>query len=354
MRDIPKGSRLAVSTNLLGSLIALCMRATGQTEAATGQLIEVERRLAAARAILGEWLGGSGGGWQDSGGLWPGIKRIAGAPPTEQDPEHGVSRGRLLPEHTILDDIPAASREALENSLLLVHGGMAQNVGPVLEMVTERYLLREATATEARRESLECTRQIEAALRAGDMQALGRATLAHFRGPLQRIVPWASNAFAERLIDDLATEFEADFYGFLMLGGMAGGGMGLFFSPSVRRDPQTPGRVQKRLAGIQDELRDGLAFAMPPVVYDFRIDDEGTVARWLDDHDSMPPEYYALVTPALLRKAPRDLTPRRRAELAAFGLRWRTQPDLSWFGPHLLDKLLPAAPANDDGLVETF
>ena len=30
VNDIPKGSRLAVSTNLLGSLISMCMRATGQ------------------------------------------------------------------------------------------------------------------------------------------------------------------------------------------------------------------------------------------------------------------------------------------------------------------------------------
>ena len=63
VRDIPKGSRLAVSTNLLGSLIAVCMRATGQAESLTGALTEAERRTTAARAILGEWLGGSGGGW---------------------------------------------------------------------------------------------------------------------------------------------------------------------------------------------------------------------------------------------------------------------------------------------------
>ena len=42
-------------------------------------LDESERRLVAARAILGEWLGGSGGGWQDSGGVWPGMKLISGA-----------------------------------------------------------------------------------------------------------------------------------------------------------------------------------------------------------------------------------------------------------------------------------
>src|SRR5207249_1695917 len=97
VNSIPKGSRLAVSTNLLAALIAVCMRATGQAHSLTGQLTEPERRLVAARAILGEWLGGSGGGWQDSGGVWPGIKRIEGVAAAVGDAEFGVSRGRLLP-----------------------------------------------------------------------------------------------------------------------------------------------------------------------------------------------------------------------------------------------------------------
>ncbi len=78
VNGIPKGSRLAVSTTLLASLIAVFMRATGQISSLEGSLTEEERRLVAARAILGEWLGGSGGGWQDSGGVWPGIKLIHG------------------------------------------------------------------------------------------------------------------------------------------------------------------------------------------------------------------------------------------------------------------------------------
>src|SRR5574340_1813320 len=99
VNDIPKGSRLAVSTNLLAGLIAACMRATNQTRTLTGQLAEDDRRLIAARAIRGEWLGGSGGGWQDSGGVWPGIKRIEGRAAAASDPEYRVSRGRLLPDH---------------------------------------------------------------------------------------------------------------------------------------------------------------------------------------------------------------------------------------------------------------
>ena len=100
VNDIPKGSRLAVSTNLLASLISLLMRATGQARNLTGPLDEEEARVVVARAILGEWLGGSGGGWQDSGGVFPGIKIIQGVPAGESDPEWGVSRGRLLPMHT--------------------------------------------------------------------------------------------------------------------------------------------------------------------------------------------------------------------------------------------------------------
>ncbi|MEO6034181.1 MAG: UTP--glucose-1-phosphate uridylyltransferase, partial [Verrucomicrobiota bacterium] len=103
VNNIPKGSRLAVSTNLLAALISVCMRATRQTQSLEGTLEENERRLVLARAILGEWLGGSGGGWQDSGGVWPGIKLIEGVFANEGDPEFGVSRGRLMPQHKILD-----------------------------------------------------------------------------------------------------------------------------------------------------------------------------------------------------------------------------------------------------------
>src|SRR5207249_2035273 len=134
VNNIPKGSRLAVSTNLLAALISLCMRATGQAASLTGPLQEHERRLVLARAILGEWLGGSGGGWQDSGGVWPGMKLIGGVLAGEGDAEFGISRGRLMPQHRILNaaDAPPDTRRRLQESLVLVHGGMAQNVGPIL------------------------------------------------------------------------------------------------------------------------------------------------------------------------------------------------------------------------------
>ena len=86
------------------------MRATGQARNLTGPLELEEAKVVVARAILGEWLGGSGGGWQDSGGIFPGIKLIQGVTASEADPEWRVSRGRLLPDHQLLDQtgrIPA-------------------------------------------------------------------------------------------------------------------------------------------------------------------------------------------------------------------------------------------------------
>ena len=157
VNGIPKGSRLAVSTTLLASLIAVCMRATGQTGSLTGQLSEDERRLVAARSILGEWLAGSGGGWQDSGGIWPGIKLIRGVEAGQDDPEFGISKGRLLPTHYIMsqEDVTTQVRQSLQDSLVLVHDGMAQDVGPILEMVTEKYLLRSEQEWHGRKKAID-------------------------------------------------------------------------------------------------------------------------------------------------------------------------------------------------------
>ncbi len=187
VNGIPKGSRLAVSTNLLASLIALCMRATGQTHSLTGALSEDERRIVAARAILGEWIGGSGGGWQDSGGVWPGIKVIQGVEAGENDPEFGISRGRLLPNHRILEmeDVSPQMRQQLQDSLVMVHGGMAQDVGPILEMVTEKYLLRAEKEWQGRQEAIRLFEDIVMHLHAGDLAAVGAATDRNFHGPIQ-------------------------------------------------------------------------------------------------------------------------------------------------------------------------
>ena len=343
---IPKGSRLAVSTTLLGALIGVCMRATGQIGSLTGPMAEAERRMVAARAILGEWLGGSGGGWQDSGGLWPGIKLIEGVAAQPGDVEHSLSRGRLLPRHTLLgpDRVPAAARARLQESLVLVHGGMAQNVGPILEMVTEKYLLRGEAEWTARRQAVATLDEILGQLAAGEVRALGRSLTANFFGPLRTIIPWVSNLYTERLIERTRAAFGDDFWGFWMLGGMSGGGMGFIFAPARRREGQE--RLQEIMLAAKRELQAALPFAMDPVVYDFAINEHGSTAALLTGADALlPAGYYQLTVPRCLRQEARHLTPRERADLQQFTQAARSRPEFAAVMPSLLDRMLPSSTA---------
>ena len=342
VNDIPKGSRLAVSTNLLAALIAVLMRATGQAESLTGPLREPERRLVLARALLGEWIGGSGGGWQDSGGVWPGIKLIEGVPACEGDPEFCISRGRLMPKHHVFsrDEIPDSARLALQDSLVVVHGGMAQNVGPILEMVTEKYLLRSAAEWRGRKEALGFLDGIIDALKVGDIRKVGQLTTDNFRGPIQAIIPWATNYYTERLIEQVRGEFGEDFWGFWMLGGMSGGGMGFIVAPARQSELQE--RLQIIMSATKKALAESLPFAMEPVVYDFRINENGTFADILaTDAALMPKGYYLLLAPQLLRRDLKDLPPATRTELDHFASACRTKPELRGVVQELFDAMLP-------------
>ncbi len=343
VNDIPKGSRLAVSTNLLASIIALLMRATGQTKNLEGTLDESERRLAASRAILGEWLGGSGGGWQDSGGIWPGIKIIRGAEACEGDPEWGVSRGRLLPEHELMgpERVSPAVREAFAKSVVLVHGGMAQDVGPILEMVTEKYLLRSGAEWQARQAMRGIFDGIIDCLQRGDLAGVGANTTKNWDGPLKTIIPWVTNRFTETIVRRSRERLGNDFWGFLMLGGMSGGGMAFFVDP--RRQAAFRDEVLQIMSEAKSELHDAIPFAMDPVVYNFRINDKGSVSHMRHgDEAIMPPRYYAVQVPALTKLEREQVSMLRRADLDSFTSRGGSPEELVRVLRVMVNHLFPA------------
>jgi UDP-N-acetylglucosamine pyrophosphorylase len=319
VNDIPKGSRFAVSTNLLGSIISLLMRATKQTQQLEGGLEESERRLVASRAILGEWIGGSGGGWQDSGGVWPGIKAIQGTFAGEGDPEFSISRGTLLPRHRVLqgEEVHPEIAEKITKSLVLMHGGMASNVGPVLEMVTEKYLLRGEKEWNARQQTNQIFDNILSAIKEGDIKKLAKSTEDNFFGPIKTIIPWATTYFTEQIIAKAKKEFGDNYFGFLMLGGMSGGGMGMFVNPEQYEQYKV--RVLDILRETKNELSSSLPFAMEPVVYNWSINDKGT---WSSLHEGaeamMPEQYYAIHVSELVRKDPATISYIRRAEIDFF------------------------------------
>jgi galactokinase/mevalonate kinase-like predicted kinase len=341
VNDIPKGSRLAVSTNLLGCLIATLMRATGQVSRLEGGLDLADQRLITARAILGEWLGGSGGGWQDSGGVWPGIKRIEGVMASEIDPEFGISRGRLLPNHTILRDekISKENRKKLQDSLILIYGGMAQNVGPILEMVSEKYLVRAENEWAARQDAQRIFEEIVQSLQRGDIKKVASLTTENFTGPLQTIIPWCTNRFTDKMIEKCRERWGEDFWGFLMLGGMSGGGMGFFFDPSVQK--QARDWLLETLVATKRDMQTSLPFAMDPVVYDFVINDRGSWSELLQgENAAMPDGYYAILAPKLIRKDIRELSEQSQRELMRLNRSCREGDGRARW---LLDRILPQA-----------
>ena len=313
VNDIPKGSRLAVSTNLLASLITLLMRATGQARNLTGPLDPEEAKVVVARAILGEWMGGSGGGWQDSGGIFPGIKLIEGVAAAAGDPEWGISRGRLLPAHTPSEHAEparsstvtgAAGHRSLPDGPRQKPGAGSRRDG-AKRRPDPQYghrqvpAARAATNGDARVDALEIFEQILASVRSSDVRGLGSLTTQNWDGPLKRIIPWVTNAFTESIIARRARALGDDFWGFLMLGGMSGGGMAFFVAP--HRHDEFQAQIAAIMKEAKSSLDDALPFAMEPVVYDFRINAHGTFAT-LDagTQAMMPPAYYTLQVPRMI------------------------------------------------------
>jgi galactokinase/mevalonate kinase-like predicted kinase len=349
VNDIPKGSRLAVSTNLLASIISSLMRATCQSRNLTGRLDPEEAPVVVARAILGEWLGGSGGGWQDSGGAFPGVKIIKGVPAGEGDPESGISRGRLLPSHEILSEAAGLAdfHEALAESLILIHGGMAQNVGPILNMVTEKYLLRSKAEWSLRQEALSIFEGIVEAVRKADIQGLGALTTRNWEGPIKGIIPWVSNRFTESIIVEAKKALGDDFWGFLMLGGMSGGGMAFFVAP--HRKAAFLDEARAILKRVKSTLDDALPFAMEPVVYDFRINPNGTFAELaVDDQAMMPSRYYMLQVPRMIAEGTAKLNPLRKSDVDHFANQSDNTGDLLRVFRTMINHLFPVARAAGD------
>ena len=91
-------------------------------------------------------------------------------------------------------------------------------------------------------------------------------------------------------------------------------------------------------------LEDAVPFAIDPVVYDFRINERGTVAELLVEAAClMPRGYYALVVPSLLRKDTRFMPASLRAELDRLGAAARDNSKYSHLVQDLFDRLLPSS-----------
>ena len=127
-------------------------------------------------------------------------------------------------------------------------------------MVTEKYLLRSEAEWQARQEAIRIIDEVVELLHSGDVKSIAQATQRNFFGPIQTIIPWASNLYTETLISEVSKEFGENFWGFWMLGGMSGGGMGFIFDPPHKQQAQR--RLQQIMSSVKKQLERGRAFAM--------------------------------------------------------------------------------------------
>jgi hypothetical protein len=133
-----------------------------------------------------------------------------------------------------------------------------------------------------------------------------------------------------------------------MLGGMSGGGMGFIFEPHRKAEAQE--RLQEIMSRTKRRLENALPFAMEPVVYDFNINERGTVAELMSsDSALLPAGYYLMIAPHLVRLNSHELTASRRADLDAFGAASRERPELSGAVQALFDRLLPRTRREEGG-----
>ena len=111
----------------------------------------------------------------------------------------------------------------------------------------------------------------------------------------RRSSPGPATATPRRSSPQARATFGDDFWGFWMLGGMSGGGMGFFFAPHRKAEAQErPAGDHER--GQAASCEHALPFAMEPVVYDFAINPQRHVRPSCSSGDDalMPRGYYAL------------------------------------------------------------
>ena len=178
-------------------------------------------------------------------------------------------------------------------------------------------------------------------LEAGDVKAVAASTQRNFDGPIQTIIPWAGNLYTDTLIARARAELGERLLGLLDAGRNVRGRHGVY----RRSAPQT---ARTGAAAGHHERDRGASWSAPCRLRwsrwftISRINESGTQAELLEaDSGLMPPEYYALLVPGLLRVDPALLPLSRRAELACFNEACQTVPRFRATVRDLFDSMLP-------------
>ena len=247
VNGIPKGSRLAVSTNLLACLISVLHARHRPSESLTGPLAEHERRARRRARHPGRMAR------RLRRGLAGFRRRLAG-----HETDQGRARRREATPNSASAADACCRATASSTQATCQPGDPAQASGqpgarpwrhgakcrPHPRDGHREYLLRSEREWHGRKRPSRLLDQILGAC-ARATSRRSAATTGNFLGPIQTIIPWAEHSLHRNADRTRARRNSGDdFWGFWMLGGMSGGGMGFIVDP--REQPEAQDRLQAR------------------------------------------------------------------------------------------------------------
>ena len=138
---------------------------------------------------------------------------------------------------------------------------------PILEMVTEKYLLRFRHRMECTAAGKQNLRRNYLIIQQGDIKRLVSFTSENFDDPIKTIIPWSTTHFTETIIRKTKDAFKNNVLGVPDAWGNVRRRYGI-----VCRSGNLLQAKQQLLTILQEtkhELEESLPFAMNPVVYNF-------------------------------------------------------------------------------------
>ncbi|NLD46064.1 MAG: hypothetical protein GX660_02535, partial [Clostridiaceae bacterium] len=153
-----------------------------------------------------------------------------------------------------------------------VNGGTGQDVGPVLRMITENYILKEKTSWDARLRTENRYDKILEALLHGNIKELGKLESEDFEDR-RLISPLSDNLYHQKVYAQLKSKFKEDLWGYDSTGGRAGAGGIFFVNPHIKEEFEHA--FISVCLETQEAMQGQMHFSSRPLVYKFELNREG-------------------------------------------------------------------------------
>jgi predicted NBD/HSP70 family sugar kinase/FMN phosphatase YigB (HAD superfamily)/glucose-6-phosphate isomerase/ssRNA-specific RNase YbeY (16S rRNA maturation enzyme) len=185
-----------------------------------------------------------------------------------------------------MTEVSGKTQREMVDSMVLVHCGACQDVGPVLMDVARTYLTRRREGWKARLATERGFEEQRELLKRGDVKGIAEIEEGDWINRIT-IVPLGDNGYIERIIGELKKKFGKDYWGADSTGCRGGAGHLFFVNPERKREfIEAFLEISNRLRG---EIRREFPIPVEPTVYDFNVNNEGITARFLRGKEAVIP-----------------------------------------------------------------